>query len=234
MTPKTIFRIVGASTAWVTLITKYLVEATSGEHASQFAALLDYLSYFTHLSVFLVALAFSAVLLRPESGLRIFFEKPATRAAIALYIIVVAVVHHLLLADLKVRVGWSATTNTLLHTVVPVLYVIDWLVFATKRRMTYSAIPYWLIYPAAYGVWAVGTGYIAGAYPYPFLDMSELGLSGVAISMVGFVALFSIGAALFIAIGKFLPPPMAAMPSKTFERAGSEQGARLTSASDPP
>lgn len=222
MTPKTIFRIIGASAAWVTLAVKYVVEATSEEHANQFAALLDYLSYFTHLSVFLVALAFSAVLLRPEARLRKFFEEPGTRAAIALYIIVVAVVHHLLLADLKVRVGWSAATNTLLHTVVPVLYVIDWLVFATKRRMTYRAIPFWLIYPAAYGVWAVGTGYIAGAYPYPFLDMSKLGLSGVGVNMIGFVALFSIGAALFITTGKLLPQPGVAVPSKTHERADPE------------
>lgn len=215
MKPKTIFRTAGASAAWATLVAKYLVEATSGEHADQFAALLDYLSYFTHLSVFLVALAFSAVLLRSENGLRKFFEKPATRAAIALYIIVVAVVHHLLLADLQVRVGWSAATNTMLHTVIPVLYVIDWLVYAPKRRMTYRAIPFWLIYPAAYGVWAVGTGYIAGAYPYPFLDMNKLGFSGVGISMVGFVALFSIGAAFFIAIGKTLPQPVAEMHSNT-------------------
>lgn len=212
---KTIFRSAGASAAWTTLVAKYVVEATSGEHANHVAVLLDYLSYFTHMSVFLVALAFTAALLRPENRLRKFFETPAPRAAIALYIIVVAVVHHLLLADLKVRVGWSAATNTMLHTVVPVLYVIDWLVYASKRRMTYRAIPYWLIYPAVYGVWAVGTGYIAGAYPYPFLDMDKLGLSGVGISMVGFVALFSIGAALFITMGKFLPQPFAKVYSKT-------------------
>lgn len=215
MKAKTIYRTAGASAAWATLVAKYVVEATSGEHADQFAALLDYLSYFTHLSVFLVALTFTAALLRPENRLRKFFEKPATRAAIALYIIVVGVVHHLLLADLQVRVGWSAATNTMLHTVIPILYVIDWLVYAPKRRMTYRAIPFWLIYPAAYGVWAVGTGYIAGAYPYPFLDMSKLGFSGVGISMVGFVALFSIGAALFITIGKILPQPVAEMQSNT-------------------
>ncbi|MEL7445098.1 MAG: Pr6Pr family membrane protein [Pseudomonadota bacterium] len=212
---RTFFRISGASAAWTTLVAKYIVEATSGEHANHFAALLDYLSYFTHLSVFLVALAFSTVLLGPEDGLRKFFEKPATRAAIALYIIAVAVVHHLLLADLQVRAGWSAATNTMLHTVIPILYVIDWLVYAPKRRMTYRAIPFWLIYPAAYGVWAVGTGYIAGAYPYPFLDLNKLGLPGVGISMAGFVALFSIGAALFITIGKIVPPPVATMYSNT-------------------
>lgn len=196
-----------AALAWTTLVAKFAVELASGDHAGVAATTLHYASFFTHSSVLLIAIAFTAPLLAPANRLRMFFEQSAPRAAIALYIIVVAVVHHVLLADLKVRVGWSAATNIMLHTVLPILYLLDWLIYAPKHRMSFKSIPYWLIYPAAYGVWAIAKGYLTGSYPYPFLNMAELGLMGVTINMVGFVALFSIGAAVFIALAKFFSEP---------------------------
>lgn len=204
---KIVYQMLCASLAWATLVAKFVVELTSGNHAGIAATALHYTSYFTHVSVLLVALVFTASILPTQSRLHAFFQQSAPRAAVALYIIVVAIVHHLLLADLKVRVGWSATTNTMLHTVVPALYLVDWLVYAPKRRMSFTSIHYWLIYPAFYGLWAITKGALWGGYPYPFLNVSDLGPTGVTMNMLGFLALFSIGAAIFITSSRVFPPP---------------------------
>lgn len=202
------YRAICAAIAWATLVAKFAVELTSGEHAGIAGTILHYASFFTHLSIVLVAIAFTAPLLAPKNPVRTFFEQPAPRAAIALYIAIVAIVHHVLLADLEVRQGWSAATNLMLHTIVPALYWVDWLIFAPKRPMLFRSIPYWLIYPAVYALWALIKGHMTGAYPYPFLNMVELGLIGVTINIVGFVALFSVGAAMFISLGRFFPEPL--------------------------
>lgn len=215
MQMKTIYRTVGASLVWATLIAKFYVEATNGKHVDIAATTLHYVSFLTMLTNLLVALAFTVPLMKRGKSPLNFFNRPATRAAIALYILVVAIVHHILLADLNEREGLSAITNALLHTVLPALYVLDWLIFAPKRPITYTRIPYWLIFPAGYALFAIMKGAVTTSYPYPFLNVDELGLGVVAMNVVGFTVLFSIGAALFITLCKILPEPVANGVAKT-------------------
>jgi hypothetical protein len=204
MSMKTIYRTFGAALAWAVLAIQYVLMITNGEHASIGAATISYVGYFTILTNFLVAFALTAPMLSTTSRARLFFERPAVRAAIALYISVVAVVYHLLLAHLWDPLGWQKFTDICLHTLLPILYLFDWLVFAKKRPMRYARIPYWVIYPAAYGLFIILKGAITGTYPYPFLNVTELGLTGVMINMFGFTALYAVGAAVFITLGRFL------------------------------
>lgn len=201
------YRAAGAVLAWVTLIIQYVLMLTNGEHAGVGAATLAYVGYFTILTNWLAAFALSAPFLSDESRFRRFFETPSVRAAIALYISVVAVIYHLLLAHLWEPKGWQLFTDLMLHTVLPLLYVADWIVFARKRPMLYKRIPFWVIYPTGYGLFIIIKGMIIGTYPYPFLNVNELGFAGVLINMAGFTGLYAIGAAAFITLGKTLSPP---------------------------
>lgn len=204
MTIKSIFRLACAVLTWATLIIQYYLIATSGEHASFGAASLYFFGFFTILTNILVGLAFTAPLLNPAGRLHAFFSRPIVRAAIALYILVVAVVYHALLSGIHNPVGLNALTNIALHTLIPILYILDWVVFAHKAPMRYAHIPLWVIYPLVYGLFNIVRGMLTGFYPYPFIDISKLGAVSVAVNMTAFTAAYAIGAAIFITVGKFL------------------------------
>lgn len=207
MVGKTLYRAIGAMIGWTTLIAQYSLVVSEGEHTNIAAATISYFSYFTILTNFLVVLAFTAPLLSPNLKLHRFFTKPAVRAAIALYISFVAVVYHLLLRNLWDPQGLQLITDISLHTVLPILYLLDWALFSPKRSLRFAHIPYWLIYPTLYGVYTIIRGSLSGIYPYPFLNATELGLLGVFINMLGFMALYVVGGAAFIMLGRFLPNP---------------------------
>jgi len=205
MSGKTLYRALGAMIGWATLVAQYGIVVSGGEHANLAAATISYFSYFTILTNFLVVLAFTAPLLSPYLKLHTFFTKPAVRAGVALYIAFVAIVYHLLLRNLWDPQGLQLLTDIALHTVLPILYLLDWAFFSSKRALRFAHIPYWLIYPTVYGAYTIVRGALSGIYPYPFLNVSELGLVGVGINMIGFLALYGVGGAVFIALGRFLP-----------------------------
>ncbi len=202
---KLVTRMIGASLAWAALITKFNLVVTSADHATVAAAVIHYFGFFTHLTNILVALAFTASILRPNNSFRRFFERPAVRGAIALYILVVAVVYEVLLAHQSNHQGVAALTSGLLHIVIPALYLLDWVLFARKKPMRYTDIPYWLIYPFLYAILSIAKGMVLGTYPYSFLDAGELGFAALGINILGFVVLFAGGAAFFILLGRLLP-----------------------------
>jgi len=201
---KTGYRLAGAIIAWTGLILQYIVIVQSGQYPSVGASTLAFIGYFTVTTNVLVALAFTAPLLASTGKLHSFFVRPPVRAAIALYIVVVAIVFHTMLAQLFDFEGMAAVANLIVHTAVPVLFVIDWLVIAEKRPMRYKHLPYWVIYPLVYGSFTIVRGLLTGAYPYPFLDVNALGLVNVFINLAGFIALFAVGGAVFITIGRAL------------------------------
>ena len=196
------YRAFGALLGWSALVLQYVLVVTGGQHPSVGAATLTFFGYFTITTNILVALAFTAPFLKPSSKVHIFFMRPAVRAAIALYILVVAVVYHVLLAHLLEPAGLALVADICLHTAIPILYILDWLVFAEKRPMLYREIPYWVIYPILYGAFTILRGLITDFYPYPFLNITDLGVVGVLINMLGFTAVYAVGGAFFVSLGK--------------------------------
>jgi hypothetical protein len=202
------FRAIGALITWASVVIQYAVLVADGTFGGLAATTFTYLGYFTILTNILVGLAFTAPFLAPTNTLRSFFERQAVRAAIALYILVVMVVYWAVLAQIHHPVGLSAVANVGLHLVVPVLYILDWLVFAPKDKMSFKRIPLWVIYPMVYGIYTIIRGALSGVYPYPFLNVTELGIGQVSINMLGFTAFYALGGAVFIALGRILPNRM--------------------------
>jgi len=201
---KNTYRRCCAALAWITLITQYILMVTSKEYGGALAATGTYLGYFTIWSNILVALAFSVPFIGQTSRLKRFFERPAVRAAIALYILIVAIVYHALLSKIHNPTGLSAITNIVTHYLLPLLYLMDWAVFANKRGMRYKHLPLWVIFPLIYGGFNIVRGIFTGFYPYPFLDVNTRGALSVGIAMTIFTAIYFIGGAAFIWIGKRL------------------------------
>tara|TARA_B110000858_G_scaffold56980_1_gene66348 strand:- start:314 stop:871 length:558 start_codon:yes stop_codon:yes gene_type:complete len=175
-----------------------------GEYSSIAETLFVYLGYFTVWANVLIALAFTAPLLNPDSKLADFFMRPAVRAALATYILMVSVVYHMLIVPYWNPQGFTWLTATGLNTVMPILYIIDWLFFAEKRPIFYKHLPYWLIFPTVYGVTSIIRGLFTNVYPYPFLNVAELGIGNVLLNMFGLVAVFAVVGPIFIKVAHLI------------------------------
>ena len=192
------YRIMCALIAWVVISLRFVDMLIIGEYSSIAETLFVYFGYFTVWANILIALAFTAPLLNPDKKLANFFMRPAVRAALATYILMVSVVYHMLIVPYWNPQGFTWLTATGLNTVMPILYIVDWLFFAEKRPIFYKHLPYWLIFPAVYGVTSIIRGLLTNDYPYPFLNVAELGIGNVLFNMFGLVAVFAVVGPIFI------------------------------------
>jgi hypothetical protein len=127
------------------------------------------------------------------------------RGAATLYIVITGTVYHLVLANPAspfhtADPGAHTMHNLLLHTVTPLLVLVDWLVVSTELvRWFYAGA--WLAYPLAYAAFALVRGAIVHEYPYPFIDADKLGYGGVSVSVVVFAAVFFLLGLAVIGLG---------------------------------
>jgi len=146
--------------------------------------------YFTVLTNGLVAIHLLAVTFG--------WQMPASRiAGLVVSICMVAIVYHLVLAQLWNPVGLAWWADQGLHTAVPVATLVWWLAFASKD-VTRQDLSKWLIWPLLYCLYAVTRGLLTGFWPYPFLDMDQLGVVRVGVNIVGLMMAFAaMGVAIF-------------------------------------
>lgn len=118
--------------------------------------------------------------------------------AVTLYIFVTLLIFHLVLANPASGFGegdqqFGSIQNILLHTVTPVLALLDWFLLRAERPR-YGWALWWLVYPLVYLAFVLIRGAIDGQYPYPFLDVHANGYLGVSIiSAVLFVVFWLLG-----------------------------------------
>jgi hypothetical protein len=133
------------------------------------------------------------------------------KGAVTLYVAITGLVYHLVLTnpasgfavgpvqrDLPEAIG-----NQLLHTVVPLLAVLDWLLFDERGRFRWRYALYWLAFPLGYLAFALLRGLVVDRYPYPFINVNDLGYDGVSISSVGFAVAFWLLGLAFVAIDRW-------------------------------
>jgi hypothetical protein len=136
---------------------------------------------------------------------------PALKGAVTLYVAITGLVYHLVLTNPASgfavgpveRTLPEAIGNQLLHTVVPLLAVLDWLLFDERGRFRWRHALYWLAFPLGYLAFALIRGLIVGRYPYPFINVNELGYDGVSVSSLFFAVAFWVLGLLFVAIDRF-------------------------------
>jgi hypothetical protein len=185
--------VVLAVVAWLAVgLQIWLVMQTyAANGGSMIRAVADTLSYFTVLTNLVVALVTTASALRGE--LDSFLTRPGTMTATAVYIFVVGLVYSLFLRSVWDPTGLNKLADVLLHDVVPVLYVVYWLIFVPKKNLSWVQPFYWLIYPLAYFAYALVRGEIIGKYPYWFADPTHLGyprtFMNSAVLLIGFLVL---------------------------------------------
>ncbi|MBO9619992.1 MAG: Pr6Pr family membrane protein [Niabella sp.] len=162
--------------------------------------IIRFFSFFTILTNIMTAVFFTS----QAVGKRKY--RAGVLTAVTVYITIVGLVYQVLLRHLWAPVGLQKVVDELLHSVIPVLTIVYWYRYEDHRNVLYRQITGWLFYPLAYLSYILVRGYFSGFYPYPFVDVVQLGLRQVLINAFFLFILFGIIAFLFVFVGKYIAP----------------------------
>jgi hypothetical protein len=131
---------------------------------------------FTYQANVLAAAYYAWTLLSPRAD-----GRTGLRGAVVLYVLVAGVIWNLFLTERSM--GYTPA-NVILHVVVPLLAITDWLVVGRGEGPVRWWQPLaWLIYPAAYAALALVVLNNAGRRaPYYFLDPGSVGIATVVVN----------------------------------------------------
>jgi hypothetical protein len=188
---------------WFSLIMQ-LVIIVQNRVLSLLATLNNYISFFTILTNTLVAVTATVILLKPASKLGLFLSKSTTLTATTIYILVVGAVYNLILRFIWEPKGMQMAVDELLHTIIPVLFLIYWFAFVRKDELQWKNVFPWMLYPFIYFIYIIVRGAICGRYPYPFVDVTVLGYPAVFTNSAILTVAFGVLSLLFIGLGKLL------------------------------
>lgn len=161
-----------------------------------------FFSFFTILSNLLAIFCFAARVFT-RCGHLAFFRRPKVATGVALYMLVVAAIYIVILEGLWAPTGLMRVLDTLLHYVMPALFLVFWFIFVPKGANAYPDIPRFLAFPFLYGVYAMIRGALTGEYPYPILDAGRLGYPAALANMALILALFVILGLAFVAYDRW-------------------------------
>ncbi len=200
---KHIYLTVSAIIVWFAVVSQfYLYVANRSVPVSQ--VVIRFFSYFTILTNILVALCYTCLLLKPKSKAGEFFSNPSVQTAVSAYIIFVCMAYNFLLRHLSNPEGFQLIVDELLHGFIPLLSILYWLIFVPKSGLRWKAVLPWMIYPVAYILCVSVWGILSGFFPYPFIDVNDLGYFKVLRNDTGLIVAFLLLSLLFVAVGKII------------------------------
>lgn len=125
--------------------------------------------------------------------------------ALASALTIVALVYHALLAVDHHPVGLDWWTNLNFHTIIPAAFVLWWVVFSDRAHLTWRSLPWVMVFPVFYSIFALIYGAATGFYAYFFLDLPSLGWAQLLINMIGLTAFFVVMGAVLLGLRKMVP-----------------------------
>ena len=147
---------------------------------------LSVFNYYTLLSNVLVTLYFIPASFYAARDDRTW--QPQLKGAVTMGITVTFLIYHFALAGNFAMEGTQAWSNRLLHYIVPLMAIADWLFFSDKGELTWYSPLLWVLLPDLYFIYvqlrlafgaSLGTG---SRYPYYFIDVDALGWGQVLLN----------------------------------------------------
>lgn len=160
------------------IITQFTVHLSLGFDVANF------FSYFTILSNLFATVVLFVSGYRVLTGKRPAEIDDVTRGTATIAMAIVGLVFGALLTgqDLGSMAPW---VNIVLHYIIPVVMVADWLFQPPLATLQPKHIWYWLVYPVAFLAYSLVRGAVVDWYPYWFLDPDLAGgWGGVAVFAV--------------------------------------------------
>lgn len=159
--------------SWLSLLLQWtLMYGRLGHSTGHILA--RFFGYFTILSNTLAAIAFSLWFVWPVRSIDTA-ALATVCTAICVYIIIVAVIYHAVLRKTVLLQGLDRLVNVMLHSWLPAAYILCWQFLLPKGLLSAAVIPYILIFPVLYLLYALLFGHITEHYPYPFINVLEAG-----------------------------------------------------------
>ena len=190
-----IFLVIGAILSWIAVSGQFYL-IIENRVASLPETIIRFFSYFTILTNILVTGYFTVLWMVPNSKTAGLFNRPVILTAITVYIFVVGMVYQLLLRGIWQPQGFQRIIDELLHSVIPFYFLVYWFLFTPVKSVQWRYIFFWLAYPAIYLAYILSRGAISGFYPYPFVEVNQLGyarvLNNSAILLLVFISVSAI------------------------------------------
>lgn len=156
-----------AGVAIVTAIVGQFIKTSSLTNVNPF----NFFGFFTNQSNIIAAVAFFASAFFILSGK----VQPSwviyLRALATVIMAIVGIVYNTLLSDKGLEGAFNLQwSNDILHIVIPIYAVLDWVLFGDRHKLPFSRLWLMLIYPIVWIVVVLIRGATDGWVPYPFLD----------------------------------------------------------------
>ncbi|MDQ6856135.1 MAG: Pr6Pr family membrane protein [Candidatus Dormibacteraeota bacterium] len=159
----------------------------------------NYFSYFTiDSNLIAVAVLFAgAMTTRSGAGSR---RLDVVRGGVVVYMSITGIVFTLLLSntDVDTAIPW---VNTVVHELMPLVILADWLLVPPTARLSMGQGVFWLSFPLMWIVYTLIRGAIVNHYPYPFLNPANGGYASVSAYCVGILVAMLIVCLLTVILG---------------------------------
>lgn len=167
---------------WFAIIVQFLLMFLNRQSSIP-EMIIRFFSFFTILTNILVALYFTASTFKLKAIPFKWFLAKATLTAITTFILIVGLVYQIILRSTWQPTGLQRIVDELLHSIIPVYVFIYWAFNIKEKSLQLKPVLIWLLYPIIYALFILCRGYFSGFYPYPFLNVPEIGYSHVLINI---------------------------------------------------
>lgn len=180
-------------------------------------SVLNYFTLMSNVGCCLYSLAAVIWGLRGREGMLL----PQLKGALLVAITATGMVYHFMLHGRFQMQGTILLSNLLLHYAVPLLFVLQWLLFDRKGNYSWRAPLLWLCFPLCYFLYVlvrVALGGVLGPfgskYPYYFMDVEALGWGKVLCINLGIAAALLLLGYGIVALDRLLGRRQAARAQK--------------------
>jgi hypothetical protein len=196
-----LFLIALSAIGWLAIILQFYLLITNRK-LSIVSTIVQFFSYFTILTNIVVA-TYSSILLSASTPKKIeWFISPRSATALTVYIVIVGFVYNAILRFLWNPIGLQKVVDEALHLIIPLLFLLYWFLFVPKESLKWKNIFPWLLYPVIYLAYILIRGSITNLYPYPFLEINNIGTAKVFTNILVLCIAFLGVSLLFTGIGK--------------------------------
>jgi hypothetical protein len=177
-------------------------DANSGAATSQvgigvsFVRLLSFFTIDSNIVVMIVAAALAVSPMRSSPRWQV------ARLNALLAITITGIVFDVVLSKQVHLTGAALVATILFHYVSPWLTVLVWLVFGPRPGFTWRTMPGAFVLPVLWLVYTFVHGAITHWYPYPFLDVTKIGLGAAVLNAVLVLAIGVVLSVVFILLSK--------------------------------
>lgn len=178
---KKVYEVIVFSLGWFSIVAQFVL-IIQNRQADIPETILRFFSFFTILTNILVALFFTVKLFNLSKKSFGLFYKSGIFTALTAFILIVGLVYQVVLRSTWEPTGLQLVVDELLHTIIPLCTFLYWFFYAERNDSKIQSVIIWLCYPIIYIIFIFIRGYFSDFYPYPFLNISEIGFGNTLIN----------------------------------------------------